>query len=73
MQLTLTLTQSLPTLSVGETFLCILTTAEGASHTVEAVGYGTVYTCNITGRLPETFLGLVTGMVAPSSPMYRAP
>ena len=55
------LTQSLPNPLVGETFLCLLT-SDGASFMVEAVGSGTVYTCNVTGRISEEFPGLAAGI-----------
>ena len=55
------LTQSLPNPLVGETFLCLLITSDGASFMVEAVGSGTVYTCNVTGRLSEEIIGLAAG------------
>ena len=61
LQLTLMLTQSLPNPLVGETFLCLLT-SDGASFMVEAVGSGTVYTCNVTGRISEEFPGLAAGI-----------
>ena len=60
MQLTLTLSQSLPTLLDGESYLCHFV-SNGVNFTVDAVGSETKYTCNITGRIPIQFQGLSTG------------
>ena len=60
LQLTLTLTQSLPSLLDGESYLCHFD-SNGVSFTVDAVGSGTNYTCNITGRIPVQFQGPSTG------------
>ena len=59
MQLTLSLTQSLPSLFDGEAYLCHFS-SNGVSFTVDAVGSGTSYTCNITGRLPPQVRELST-------------
>ena len=63
LQLTLTLTQSLPSLLDGESYFCHFY-SNGVSFTVDAVGSGTVYTCNITGpgRIPAQFQGPSTGI-----------
>ena len=55
-QLTLSLTQSLPPLLDGETYLCHFSSNE-VSFTVDAVGSGTSYTC---GRLPPQVQELST-------------
>ena len=49
MQITLTLSKSLPTLLDNEIYLCHFANNE-LSFTVDAVGSGMTYTCNITGR-----------------------
>ena len=59
-QLTVTLSQPLPPLVVNETYLCHFTSG-GVPFTVEAVGSGTTYSCNITGEIPLEFDGLSTG------------
>ena len=59
-QLTLTLSQSLPPLLVGETYLCHFASG-GVTFTVDAMGSGTTYICNVTGRIPPQFEGLSTG------------
>lgn len=61
MQITLTLSQSLPTPLAGETYLCFFD-SNGVGFTVETVGSGTTYICNITGTIPEALHGLRTGM-----------
>ena len=53
-QLTLTLSQPLPPLLVNETYLCHFTSGT-VQFTVEAMGSGTIYTCNITGVIPSEF------------------
>ena len=52
LQLTLTLSQRLPTLLDGETYRCHFA-GGGSTFMVDAVGSGTSYSCNITGRLPS--------------------
>ena len=59
-QLTLTLSQSLPPLLVGETYLCHFASG-GVTFTVAAMGSGTVYTCNVTERIPSELEGLRKG------------
>ena len=54
------LTNSLPDPLADESFLCQFT-SDGASFTVEAVGSGTVYTCNVTARISTEFSRLVSG------------
>ena len=51
-QFTLTLSQRLPSLLDGEAYLCHFASS-GLTFTVDAVGSGTTYSCNITGRLPS--------------------
>ena len=60
-QLTLTLSQSLPPLLTGETYLCHFASG-GVTFTVDAEGNETVYTCNVTGMIPSVYTGLSTGM-----------
>jgi hypothetical protein len=52
MQLTFTLSQSLPPLLDSETYLCHFAGGE-VMFTIEAIGSGTTYTCNITGVIPQ--------------------
>ena len=59
-QLTLTLSQALPPLLVNETYLCHFASGR-VSFTVEAMGSGMTYTCNVTGEIPSDFDGLSTG------------
>ena len=55
------LTNSLPEPLADESYLCQFT-SDGASFSIEAVGSGTVYTCNITERISTEFSRLVSGM-----------
>ena len=63
MQLTLTLSQPLPPLLMNETYLCHFARG-GVTFTVEAMGSGTAYTCNVTGPevFPSEFEGLIKGV-----------
>jgi hypothetical protein len=58
-QLTLTVSQPLPSLLENETYLCHFISG-GVPFTVEAMGSGTTYTCNITGVIPSEFDGLLS-------------
>ena len=44
----LTLSQSLPPLLGGETYLCHFASG-GVTFSMEAIGFGRTYSCNITG------------------------
>ena len=60
-QLTLTISQPLPPLLISETYLCHFASG-GVTFTVEAIGSGTNYTCNVIGETPSEFEGLSKGV-----------
>ena len=59
-QLTLTLSRSLPSLLTGEIYLCHFASG-GVTFTVNAVGERMMYTCNVTDMIPPEYSGLSTG------------
>ena len=59
-QIMLIVSQDLPMLQENETYYCHFA-GNGRVFTVQAVGSGANYMCNITGSIPTQFGGLATG------------